>query len=147
MNQTLVALAGFAAWTLFLSFLLLNMRAYYTFISSNKVALNNFSPDGSNTPGFGQRLTRAQLNCIEMLAAFAALVIVASLSDQLDVMNSTIIYVLYARISQSVIHMISTNMLAVVIRAGFWGIQLALLLFYSSQLLNNIINVTELVIS
>jgi len=70
MNQTLIALAGFA---LFLSFLLLNMRAYYTFISSNKVALNNFSPDGSNTPGFGQRLTRAQLNCIEMLPAFAAL--------------------------------------------------------------------------
>jgi len=61
-------------------------------------------------------------------------------------MNSTIIYVLYARISQSVIHMISTNMLAVVIRAGFWGIQLALL-FYSFQLLNNIINFTELVIS
>jgi len=139
MNQTLIALSGFAAWTLTLSFLLLNMRAYYTFISSNKVALNDFSPDGSNTPGFGQRLTRAQLNCIEMLPAFAALVIVASISKQLDVMNSTVIYVLYARIAQSIIHMLSTNILAVIMRASFWGIQLILLLFYSYQLLNNII--------
>jgi len=139
MNQTLIALSGFAAWTLVLSFLLLNMRAYYTFISNNKVSLNNFSPDGSNTPGFGQRLTRAQLNCIEMLPAFAALVIVASLSEQLAVMNSTVLYVLYARIGQSVIHMISTNILAVLVRASLWGIQLALLLFYSYQLLSNTI--------
>jgi len=139
MNQTLIALAGFAGWTLILSFLLLNMRAYYTFVSSNKIALHSFSPDGSNTPGFGQRLTRAQLNCIEMLPAFAALVIVASLSEQLDAMNSTVMYVLYARIGQSIIHLISTNMLAVIIRASFWGVQLALLLFYSYQLLSNII--------
>ncbi|MEY8215725.1 MAG: MAPEG family protein [Colwellia sp.] len=137
MNQTLIALTGFAGWTLTLSFLLLNMRAYYTFISRHKIALNDFSPDGSNTPGFGQRVTRAQLNCIEMLPAFAALVIVASFSEQLDIMNSTVMYVLYARVGQSITHMISTNMLAVVIRAGFWGVQLALLLFYSYQLLSN----------
>jgi len=139
MNHTIIALGGFAGWTLVLSFLLLNMRAYYTFISSNKIALNSFSPDGSNTPGFGQRLTRAQLNCIEMLPVFAALVIVASLSDQLAVMNSTVTYVLYARIGQSIIHMISANILAVLIRASLWGIQLALLLFYSYQLLINLI--------
>jgi len=137
-NQTLIALTGFAGWTLTLSFLLLNMRGYYTFISSKKIALNNFSPDGSNTPGFGQRVTRAQLNCIEMLPAFAALVIVASLSDQLAIMDSTVMYVLYARIGQSVTHMISTSIIAVVIRAGFWVVQLALLLFYSCQLLNNL---------
>ena len=136
MNQTLIALAGFAGWTLLLSFLLLNMRAYYTFVSKDKVPLNNFSPDGSNTPGFGQRLTRAQLNCIEMLPAFAALVIVAAFSQQLDLMNSTVMYVLYARIGQSVIHMISTNIIAVIIRASFWGVQLGLLLFYSYLLLS-----------
>ena len=136
MNQTLLALTGFAGWTLLLSFLLLNMRGYYTFLSSNKVALNKFRPDGSDTPGFGQRLTRANLNCIEMLPAFCALVIVASLSEQLNIMNSTIIYVLYARIGQSIIHMLSTHLIAVVLRATLWGVQLALLLFYSYQLLN-----------
>jgi len=136
MNQTLLALAGFAGWTLVLSFLLLNMRGYYAFLSNNKVALNKFSPDGSNTPGFGQRLTRAHLNCIEMLPVFGALVIVASLSDQLEIMNTTVIYVLYARIGQSIIHMISTHLLAVLLRASLWSIQLALLLFYSYQLLN-----------
>ncbi len=137
MNQTLLALTGFAGWTLVLSFILLNMRAYYTFLSSNKVALNNFHPVGSNTPGFGQRPTRAQLHCLEMLPVFCALVIVAALSKQLDMMNSTVIYLLYARIAQSVIHMISTNIIAVILRASFWSIQLALLLFYSYQLLVN----------
>ena len=65
------------------------------------------------------------------------LVIVAALSKQLDMMNSTVIYLLYARIAQSVIHMISTNIIAVILRASFWSIQLALLLFYSYQLLVN----------
>jgi uncharacterized MAPEG superfamily protein len=134
MNSTLFALAGFAAWTLLLTFILLNLRGYYAFLSKNKIALNKFSPDGSDVQGFGQRLTRAHLNCIEMLPSFCAIVIVASLSNQIDMMESTVMYVLYARILQSVVHLMSTSVIAVVLRASLWGAQLALLLFYSYKL-------------
>ena len=89
MNSTLFALAGFAGWALLLTFLLLNMRGYYAFLSSKKIALNKFSPDGSDVEGFGTRLTRAHLNCIEMLPMFAALVIVASISDHEFILLST----------------------------------------------------------
>ena len=39
MNQTLLALTGFAGWTLVLSFILLNMRAYYTFLEQKSTGL------------------------------------------------------------------------------------------------------------
>lgn len=134
MNASLYALAGFAGWTLLLAFLLLNMRGYYAFLSNKKIALNKFSPDGEDVPGFGKRLTRAHLNCLEMLPAFASLVLVASLSNQLAIMEGTALYVLYARIAQSTVHMISTSLVAVLLRATFWVIQLGLLLSYAYQL-------------
>lgn len=135
MNTTLYALSGFAGWTLLLTFALVNMRMYHAFFSADKIALNKFAPDGADVQGFGQRLTRAHLNCIEMLPAFAALVIVAALSSQLAIMEATVMYVLYARIAQSVVHMISTSMVAVLIRATLWTVQLVLLIAYAYQLI------------
>ncbi len=135
MNPTLFALAGFAGWTLLLTFTLLNMRGYYAFLSKDKIALNNFSPDGRDVQGFGQRLTRAHLNCLEMLPSFAALVLVASVSNQLAIMEPTAMYILYARIAQSTVHMISTSLIAVLLRATFWVVQLVLLLSYAYKLL------------
>ncbi|MEY8204875.1 MAG: MAPEG family protein [Bermanella sp.] len=135
MSPSLFALTGFAAWTLLLTLLLLNMRGYYSFMSENKVALNQFSPDGNNTPGFGQRLTRAHLNCLEMLPSFGVLVLVAAYSEQLSIMSDTVMYVLYARIAQSIIHMVSTSLVAVLLRATCWVVQLGLLLSYAYQLL------------
>lgn len=134
MNPVLLTLAGFAGWTLLLTFTLLNMRGYNAFISKNKIALNNFAPDGSDVPGFGQRLTRAHLNCIEMLPSFAALVLVAYATDQLAIMEGSVLYILYARVAQSTAHLISTNIVMVLMRATFWAIQLGLLLYYAFQL-------------
>ncbi|RLA20463.1 MAG: MAPEG family protein [Gammaproteobacteria bacterium] len=138
MNPTLFALAGFAGWTLLLTFTLLNMRGYYAFLSKDKIALNDFSPDGKDVQGFGQRLTRAHLNCLEMLPSFAALVLVAGLTEQLAIMDATAMYILYARITQSTVHMISTSLAAVLLRATCWVIQLVLLLSYAYQLLTTV---------
>lgn len=135
MNSTLIALAGFAGWTLLLTFTVLNMRGYYAFLSKEKIALNQFSPDGKDLTGFGQRLTRAHLNCLEMLPSFAALVLVAYATDQLAIMEATALYLLYARIAQSTVHLFSTSIIAVLLRATFWAIQLGLLLFYAFQLM------------
>lgn len=134
MNPTLIALTGFTGWTLLLTFALLNMRGYYAFLSKEKIALNNFSPDGKDLAGFGQRLTRAHLNCLEMLPSFAALVLVAYVSEQLVIMETSALYLLYARVAQSTVHLISTSIIAVLLRAIFWAIQLVLLLFYTFQL-------------
>lgn len=135
MQTTLYALTGFTAWTLLLIFIVFNVRGFYALLASKKIAVNKFSPDGSDLPGFPQRVTRAHLNAVENLVVFAALVLVAALSDRYAVMEGTVMFVLYARIAQSTVHMISTSVLAVWLRATFWGVQLALFIWYAIQLL------------
>lgn len=80
-------------------------------------------------------MTRAHLNCVENLPVFAALVAAAGLSGQLAVMESTAMYVLYARIGQSVAHLISTSPAMVWIRATFFFVQVLLMACYAYQLL------------
>ncbi len=132
MNPALVALAGFAGWTVLLLLTVANLRVA-NFITGKK-AINAFSPTGEDLPGFGHRVTRAHLNCVENLPIFAALVAAAGLSGQLSIMEGTVMYVLYARIAQSVAHMISTATLVVWVRATFFFVQVLLMGWYAYQL-------------
>ena len=133
MNPALIALAGFAGWTLLLLLTVANLRVANFF--TGKKAINTFSPTGEDLPGFGHRVTRAHLNCVENLPIFAALVAAAGLSGQFSVMEGTVMYVLYARIGQSVAHMISTAALVVWVRATFFFVQVLLMASYAYQLL------------
>ncbi len=131
-NPALVALAGFAGWTALLLLTIANVRMANVF--TGKKAINAFSPTGNDLPGFGQRITRAHLNCVETLPIFAALVVAAGLSGQFAIMEGTAMYVLYARIGQSIGHLISTSPLMVWVRAGFFFVQVLLLGWYAIQL-------------
>ncbi len=133
MNPAIVALAGFAGWTLLLLLTVANLRMANFF--TGKKAINGFSPTGDDLPGFGQRVTRAHLNCVENLPIFAALVAAAGLSGQFAVMEDTVMYVLYARIGQSLAHMISTAALVVWVRATFFFVQVLLMASYAYQLI------------
>ena len=132
MNPALVALAGFAGWTALLLLTVVNLRVANFF--TGKKAINAFSPTGEDLPGFGQRVTRAHLNCVENLPIFAALVAAAGLSGQFSIMESTVMYVLYARIGQSVAHMISTVPMVVWVRGTFFFVQILLMAWYAIQL-------------
>ena len=132
MNPALVALAGFAGWTLVLLLTVANLRMANFF--TGKKAMNEFLPTGEDLPGFGQRVTRAHLNSLENLPVFASLVLVAGLSNQFSIMEGTVMYVLYARIAQSVAHMISTAPMVVWVRATFFFVQVILMAWYAIQL-------------
>lgn len=134
MNPTYYALAGFAGWTLLLTLVMATNRMANLFAGA-KIPINKFSPTGEDLPGLGHRVTRAHLNCVENLPVFAALVAAAGLSGQLAVMESTAMYVLYARIGQSVAHLISTSPAMVWIRATFFFVQVLLMACYAYQLL------------
>ncbi len=133
-NPTLVALAGFAGWTALLTFGLVNLRLFNIF-SGAKIPINRFSPSGEDLPGLGLRLTRAHQNCLETLPIFAALVIVAGLSNQLSIMEGTAIYILFSRVAQSITHIISTSVPMVLLRATLFTVQVLLMLYYSYRLL------------
>ncbi len=134
MTAAVTALVGFAGWTLVLALIMVSFRIVNSF-GGAKIALNQFSPAGDDLPGFGRRITRAHLNCIETLPVFAALVAAAGFSNQWSVMEGTVMYVLYARLGQSVVHMISTAIPMVYLRGGLFTVQVLLLLYYAWQML------------
>lgn len=134
MNDPLIALTGFAGWTLAIALIMISFRFINSF-GGKKIPLNAFSPDGDDLPGFGRRVTRAHLNCVETLPVFAAIVAAAGLSGQMGVLEGTAIYVLYARLGQSVVHMISGSLPASLLRGGLFTAQVVLMLFYVTQLL------------
>jgi len=134
MEEGITALVGFAAWTLVIALIMVFNRFANSF-GGSKIALNKFSPDGEDLPGFGRRVTRAHLNCLETLPVFAALVAAAGLSDQMAILDGTVMFVLYARICQSVVHMTSTALPMVYLRGGLLGVQLVLLISSARQML------------
>jgi uncharacterized MAPEG superfamily protein len=134
MANTLTALAGFAAWFVVLTLVLGFFRIGLVF--SGRKAANGFAVNGSDLPGFGERLTRARDNCYETLPIFAALALVAYASNRLAVTDPLAMWVLYARIGQSLCHLASVSVPAVLLRANLFFAQVLIYLYWSYQLLS-----------
>lgn len=133
MNATTTALVGFAAWQLALTVMLATYRT--ALVQTGRKAANSFAPDGSDVGDFGRRLTRARDNCYENLPVFAAIVLGASLAGRTGELDGLAMLVLYARIGQSVTHLISTSVPAIFVRFGFYLAQVGIFLRWSLGLL------------
>ena len=134
MGATLTALAGFAAWYVVLTILMGTFRMS-RMVSAGKAA-NSFAVNGSDLPGFGERVTRARDNCYETLPIFAALALVAYASNRLAVTDPLAMWVLYARIGQSLCHLASLSVPVVLLRANLFFAQVLIYLYWSYQLLS-----------
>lgn len=132
MGATATALIGFAGWFALLSIVLGLYRV--RLVQAGKAA-NTFATDGRDLDGLGQRLTRARDNCFESLPMFVALALGASLAGRLDVTDPLAMWVLYARIAQSVTHIISTSVPAVMLRAVLFFAQVLIYLWWTIRLL------------
>jgi uncharacterized MAPEG superfamily protein len=128
-----MAVAAFAAWQVLLTFVLGFYRTGLV-LGGSKTA-NAFATDGSDTPGFGRRLTRARDNCYENLPMFTALVVAANLAGRASVTDPLAIWVLGARIGQSVTHLASTSIPAVQLRFGFYLAQIGIMGWWAFRLL------------
>lgn len=133
MSPSLIALVGFGAWTIALVFVLANVRLTVAMRSGKE--LNSFSPDGSDVEGFASRLTRAHLNCLELLPVAAAVILAAAVSGNSAVTDPWAMFFLYARIGQSVMHLIGTSVPLVLIRATLFVVQLVMLAVWIYRLL------------
>lgn len=83
----------------------------------------------STDPMILQRAKAAHLNCLENFPVFAAVVTVAGLMGQVDAISGIAVFVLYARIAQSVTHIIGTSFVLVLLRATFFLIQVLITLY------------------
>jgi uncharacterized MAPEG superfamily protein len=133
MTPTTIALVGFAAWQLALTVVLAVYRTML--VQTGQKQANSFAPDGSDVGGFGRRLTRARDNCYENLPVFAAIVLGASVAGRTAELDALAIIVLYARVGQSVTHIVSTSVPAIFVRFGFYLVQVGIFLKWALGLL------------
>ena len=129
----MTALLAFTAWTLFLVVLVLLYRGPRILTGTPITAWTR--GDSMTDPGIIKRITDAHLNCLENLPIFAVLVLAAASTGKLAVVAPFAAYVFYARIGQSVVHMIGIQPLLVTVRATFWVIQIVLFVLMFKGLL------------
>jgi len=121
MTPTASALLAFAAWSLLL---VVGIGLYRAFIAMTAgKALNDFSPTGCDLPAFGQRLTRAHANTYEFLPIAGAVMLYAIATHQTVITDELALPFIAARLAQSVVHIASTNPLAVLVRFAFFFVQ------------------------
>lgn len=137
MSATILALAGYIAWSLVL---LVGIAAYRTALVMKKNRLpNGFKADGSDSPEFGQRLTRAQANCAESFV-FTGGVLLFALATSSSAITDPLAYVLLAaRLGQSIVHLVSSSALAVQIRFAFFLVQIAISAYWLIQIVSKFV--------
>jgi uncharacterized MAPEG superfamily protein len=84
---------------------------------------------------FAKRLEDAHANCLENLPVFAVIVLAAGALGRPDAVAMLAPWVLYARIAQSLTHLIGVGQLHVLVRVSFWSVQLGLMLWMLFKLL------------
>ena len=133
MGPTVTALLGFAALYVLLTFALGIFRS--GLVLSGKRAADSFSTDGSDVGAFGRRLNRARDNCYETLPLFAAIALAASLANKISVIDPLAMYLLYARIGQSITHVVSTSLMAINLRFTLFLVQVVIYAIWVVKLL------------
>ena len=119
------ALLLFAAWTLVLMFIYVGYRVALV-LAMKKPANAWGRGQPTDDPPFITRAHHAHLNCLENLPVFAAIVLAAVALGKAPVVDALAAYVLYARLAQSIVHLIGANHWLVFIRANFLVIQAVL---------------------
>ena len=94
-----------------------------------------FDPNGSDLEGYGRRLTRAVCNCQENIPLFIGVMLLAMVTGNTEITNATACWLLYARIGQSVVHLLSVSTAMIMVRFTFFGIQVLLVLCWVVQML------------
>ena len=133
MSTSALVLTFFIAWTLVLLVVMEVVRSYL--VLSGRTKSNEFRPDNANLSPFLQRLARAHANCIEGLPVFGGLLLIAIATGRTGLTDSLAPWLLLARISQSITHLVSLSVFAVNIRFFFFFVQLAIAVYWTWALL------------
>ena len=104
-------------------------------IASRSTGSMKFDPNGADLEGYGQRLTRAVANCQENLPLAIGVMLLAIVTGNSEITNVTACWFLYARIAQSVAHLISISTPMVMVRFAFFLVQFGLILCWTVQML------------
>ena len=104
-------------------------------IASRATGSMKFDPNGADLQGYGQRATRAYNNCVENIPLFIGVLLFAMFSGQSEITNATACWLLYARMGQSVAHLVSVSTTWIMIRFAFYLVQVGLIVCWVVQML------------
>lgn len=122
------ALLGFAAWTLMLVLLVFAYRGG-RFLTGTPINSWPRGAKAADDASLVKRIEDAHANCLENLPLFAVIVLSAAALGKLGAVDGLAPWVLYARFGQTASHLWGTGPLQVLVRASFWAVQLALLVW------------------
>ena len=125
LSASLGALLGYVAWTLALVLVVVNYRSLLVFTGQKKA--DGFPRRGYEAPALIQRVQDAHANTLENLPLAAAVILVAAVSGQAAVTDPLACWLLYARIGQSLVHIIAVNHWMVMARVTFLLAQFGIL--------------------
>ena len=94
-----------------------------------------FDPNGNDLEGYGRRLTRALANTQENIPLYIVVLLFAIATNHQDITNVTACWLLYARIAQSIVHLISTSTPMIMLRFTFFLVQVGLIICWVVQML------------
>lgn len=120
----MMALVGFTAWALLLVAVVVSWRVVE--VLRGKPANSWTRGTAVDQPSFVKRAEHAHLNTLENLPIFAAIVLVAQALGKTGPVDTVAAWILYARLAQSITHLIGVSHWLVLIRATFYTVQLAL---------------------
>ncbi len=130
--MTIISIIGLIAWSLFLILALLTLRS--ALVLTGKVAVNGFLLDGSDIGEGNVRYMRALGNSLENLPLLIGPLLLAVAMQAQAISDEVAVYILLARMAQSICHIISTNPVAVAARFSFYLIQILLSAYILVQL-------------
>lgn len=132
MDQVYIVLLVYCLWMMCLLFTMLFVRVKAV---RKGLRAKDIMPFNENISDFAYRLSRAHANCYENFPIFVAIVLVASMNDALGLMHGSVIVFILARILQSVAHLYSGRMRVVMVRAGFYGLQIFIQIYWIIMLI------------
>lgn len=128
MDNTDIALLGYVAWFLILLVVIEIIRSYIVLKTGR--AANTFLPEGHDVSPFMNRLSRAHANCYESFPFIGGILLFAIASETTEVTNSLALWLVGARLAQSVMHLISNSSVFVQVRFVFFVVQIAIALYW-----------------
>ena len=128
MNHTLTSLIIYITWFTAILLVLGLFRSYLTL--TGKKAPNSYSPTGTDVSPFSGRLCRAHANCYEFFPIAGGLMLAALATGNTMITEEYAMYLVYARILQSTVHIISTSVIAVYVRFALFLVQVGICAYW-----------------
>lgn len=128
MNNTELAMLGYVSWFLILLVAIELFRTYVVLKTGR--AANAFTVDGSDVSPFMNRLSRAHANCYESFPFIGGILLYVIASGTTEVTNSMALWLLGARIAQSVTHLLSGAAIFAQIRFLFFVMQIVIVIYW-----------------